>query len=243
MKTKLAWLLAITLGLATAASSYTEARSGELFYKLDVSSAGYTYYALRGRGGDFWGDPVPVNVLVKTSGSSTTISAVTASTNPFAGLAVGDVLYLNAPDGAGTPQTKRVIATYSSADSVVVDTAVTIPAAGTTFGYKRRTGGTADTDGWFTVSGYASVTTILGAATVNATSIDMALECRIGASPPTRVCSTSGTTVCANTVSATAAGAFPFALWSGAFTACRVGTKVTGDAGAQSISGYAAMVR
>lgn len=240
---KLVCLLAAALAIASSAMSYNENRSVDLFYKLDVSSAGYTYYVMRGRGGDPYGEPVQVTVPIKTTGSSTTIAAVTASTNPFAGLAVGDVIYITEPGGAGPLQSKRVIVTYTNADTIVVDAAITIPATGTTFGYKKRTGGTADTDGWFTVSGYASLTSVLDAVTVNAASIEMSLECRIGTSSPTRICSSPGTTVCSSTVQATAAGAFPFAVWSGAFSACRVGTKVTGDAGAQSVSGYAAMVR
>jgi hypothetical protein len=75
-----------------------------------------------------------VPVRVTTSGAaSTTLAAVTASSEPFANVAVGDLIILQ----FGGKSYERKVTARASADSITLSSAVTIPAAGQPFRYKK----------------------------------------------------------------------------------------------------------
>jgi len=92
---------------------------------------------------------------VTTAGSSsTTISGVTATDAPFNLVSVGDTLLLT----VGGRVYERYVVTRNDADSVVVDSAVTIPAAGINFKYKKLFFSTNPADDMsFGVAGYKSL--------------------------------------------------------------------------------------
>lgn len=163
MTTKYGRMLLCLLMVAFSAtpvhvSAQGPAQDGPLLLHYDVDSSTLTYCRSEGNQGNPLGGPVRVNVPIKTVGASTTITGFAASTSPFRGLAAGDVLIINVPTATDADATaERVIVTWTSADSVDVDSAVTLTgAAGHLFGYYKTRCGTASTDGWINTPPSAS---------------------------------------------------------------------------------------
>lgn len=149
-RTIAALLLALLPAVAMAqSSSAPQVRKAILFSNYDLDATDPTYCVFTGVNGSPFGGALPGGAPVSTSGSSTTVAATTASTNPFANVAVGDILYVLSSGPQTTPVVRYVTA-RASADSITVDTAITLTAASFTF--KRRTCGTAATSGWVDVS-------------------------------------------------------------------------------------------
>lgn len=132
------------LGLAVPAAQAQTAKARTdipvfVGYPLDATSL--TYCAI--------GGPQTGSGRVKTSGSNTTVTAVSGLPDPFTNLVEGDKLMFGTPTGIVT----RIIVTASSATSVVVDAAVNLGSTGVAFSYQTygATCGTAATSGWFSV--------------------------------------------------------------------------------------------
>lgn len=215
-------------------------RSTVLRLRYDVTSTSYVYGAFLGANGSTFGAPISPsgNNRCKTSGSSTTVTEETASTDPFAPVSVGDILQVTIP--ATGVRTSVVVTAKASAASITVEPAVDLT-AGSAFTYLRTSVGTGDTLGWIPVSGDGEKSFSWTIATINATSIQATIQCvdsYIGAPyvtiyPPV----TSETDTCF-TGSFTAVKTCKF-FFVDPYAACRLGFKVTGDAGAQSITaGY-----
>ena len=91
--------IALLLLALVACAPFARAQAGggtvditlQALYDLDSTS--YTYCRTTGQGGQVLSSGTPENILVTTSGSSTTVAAVTASSAPFARVAVGDFIY------------------------------------------------------------------------------------------------------------------------------------------------------
>lgn len=115
-----------------------------LYYQFDLASTSYVYnrYGRRSRG---WGG-------IKTSGSSTTITSVSGlSTPPFNDLAVGDLLdirYSATPGTVVATNSIRRVATWTDADTIVANSAITLTAGTAAWDFRKKLGGTAATDGW-----------------------------------------------------------------------------------------------
>jgi hypothetical protein len=118
--------------------------SGNVLLRYDLDATTTTYCVMSGMGGAVLAPPVSGMARIKTSGASTTVVAETASTYPFADLAVGDIIIA---DG-----NVRLIMTWTDADTIVVDSNVTL--AGNTFAYYKVHCGTAATSGWFSVANF-----------------------------------------------------------------------------------------
>ena len=124
----------------------------------------------------------PIFTKISTSGSSTTVSAVTATSAPFNLVSVGDLIQFNltSPGAAGSAvTTTRRVTAKASADSITVDTAVNIPTAGVTFTYLKFTSGA--NAGWVALGDNAQafeVYTQLDQLNVGANSIGFKLEGR-----------------------------------------------------------------
>jgi hypothetical protein len=143
-------LLALLPMLAAAQStSAPNVRKAILASKYDLDSTSYIYCMFTGVNASPWGGALPGGAPVSTSGSSTTVAATTASTGPFTDVAVGDILYILS-SGPQTAPVVRYVTARASADSITVDTAITLTAA--TFTFKRRSCGTAASSGWVDVS-------------------------------------------------------------------------------------------
>lgn len=166
--------------------------SATLADEHDAASDGYTYVAfadlntnsgvqpLRGA----LGAGTVRNIRVKTIASSTTITAVTALTGPFDGLAAGDLLLFNAvtplTDLNTSGQREVVIASVTSDDEVVVSAAInlSVPTTGYTFRFKKKLTDTGADEMFFDVSQFSWFNIQADVEAINATSLDFVLECR-----------------------------------------------------------------
>lgn len=118
-----------------------------LYYQYDLDST----TAISGS----YSPKSPIQTRITTSGSSTTVTALTATTAPFNLIAVNDLIIVNLQGstvGSSTVTTRRVTA-KASADSITVDTAINIPATGRTFEYQKFTAATGATSGWVPLEG------------------------------------------------------------------------------------------
>ena len=196
-------LLAFLL-LATLAEAQ-QIRSANFTYLYDIDATAITYCRLEGIDGNPFASARPGPANIKTTGSSATTAAVTASTNPFANVAVGDVIEAVTTDGV---RNLRVVIAKASADSITVNSAwnlgTSIP-----FGYRATVCGTAATSGWIDVSNYTNRSIVFSLVQVVATGgIDVRVECMdpgIG-SQPVQVFPTCTTGSCATVQNYTTAG-------------------------------------
>lgn len=116
-----------------------------------------------------------------TSGSSTTVTAVTAGREPFRGLTVGSELSVNRD---GTRDVRYLAAIDAGLDQATLDTAANWEAGpggstGRTFHYRLFQAGQAVTDGWVGVREFDSVTILYELVSFNATDVTLYVEGRI----------------------------------------------------------------
>lgn len=241
------WILALAaLALPTVVLAQTpDVKRADFAIRYDVDSATKTYCVLNGANGSPFGSPTRVAIPVETSGSSTTITAVTASTDPFAGdLGVGDVVLFSV-SGATLA---RTVVTNADDDTITVDQAIDLSAgAGYTFSYMDLACGTAATSGWVNVRGFPEVQMTVSYLQGDLDTLDVAFECRDD-SPDHNVVqvypgpgSSCGfgalsTNVCQFATPATLPAASISTYFVGTFQDCRVALKYgstdTSDAGA-----------
>lgn len=146
-------LLLLLLFLPLFASA-SEQRVGTYAYKYDLDSTSVIYCALWGQQGtamSFGGGGIPGLVPILTSGSSTSVAAVTAGTNPFTNVGVGDVIIVRRETAVDVVY----VTARADADNITVDTAVNWQnsGAGRAFSWLDLRCGTAATDGWIDVAG------------------------------------------------------------------------------------------
>jgi hypothetical protein len=196
----------------------------------DLTSTSYTYPLL--------GNPLSGSANVKTSGSSTTVTA--ASGTPFADVAVGAELTIQTDV---TTRVVRAVTAKASDTSITVDTAANLSGNGSTgypFSYRPLSDGTGLTQGWIKVSQYSEKNYVFEVNTINATNITVRVECKSSgdmASPIQIYPATGGTGQCGTGVVTTAGITGRCAVVSyEPWDQCRVGFILTGDTGAQSIT-------
>ena len=154
---------------ADVTSVTTGTLTGEGGAGVDFMTLGYTSNSVNGwavygarrqngpigeRGVDVHGT-YEVAKKVTTSGSlSTTVAGVTDADDPYEVVAVGDLLIFQI---SGTMYERKVTA-RASADSITVNSAISIPAAGVTFKYKKQFFSTNPADDLsFSVAGYKTL--------------------------------------------------------------------------------------
>lgn len=150
-------------------------------YRKDYDSTTLTFCKLVGQNSNPRGGTIAGTARIKTTGSSTSVTAVTAGQLPFAALAVDDVIVVTRPGSNAVDW--RVIATKTDGDNITVDTAVNWD---TTTGFEFRwlddQCGTTDNDGWIDVQagGMAAknVTFMLEQVSGVTGGIDWDIECR-----------------------------------------------------------------
>lgn len=216
-------ILPVLLLLPTVAWADMPTKTATSVFVKDVTGTSYTYCKFTGNGGDPFGGPIPGVGRIETSGSSVTVTAETAADDPFDPITAGDLLVLTY---GGTTYTRRV-ATKTSADEITVDTALNT--TGAAWGWYKASCGTAATDGWLDASGMWAGTFVVDVATINATSVDYQVQCRVESSI-VQLQAASITT-------ATSAG-YTIPASQGVWRDCRLGLKLTADGGAQSVSAY-----
>lgn len=226
-------LLTILLLLCAIPAQAQGVRKALFVSDRDFDASDFTFCVTTGVNADPYGPPRQGTALIATSGSSTTVSAVTANTLPFALLGVGDIIHVTT--APGTTAMRRITA-KASGDSITVDTAITIPAAGLGFTWRQVTCGTAATSGWIDVSAYSDVTITFKINQMNAASVDLVVQCEnvnidsavTQVFPP----SPTGSGVC-ETGNFTAAMSTQCAvnISSNTFDRCRFGVDVNTDDG------------
>lgn len=230
MKARIA--LAVLLALALASSGRAGGDSSvSVVSKWDLASVGTIQYAI-------FGPRVDGTNYITTSGSSTTVTAVTGS--PFTPVLVGDELFVR--DGP-TDGLRRYVTAKASGVSITVDTAVDWSrAGGYFFSYRPLRAGTGDDAGWFGVTGVFDKTISFGLETINATGgIQVQIDCianGVGTKPVKVYPPISGTGQCGTglfTVAGiTARCDYPISAYTTG--RCRFGAKiVTADTGVQDI--------
>lgn len=237
MKKKiLACLLMLVMassGVVHAQLYHASQKSAILTYNYDLASTSFIYCTYWGKNNDPWGvaGGMAAQAPAKTTGSSTTIDAVTAGQSPFLLVAVGDLLVFR----SGTTTNLRRVTARASADQITVDTSIDLGTTGVFFEFYTQKCGTTASDGWMDVTLFSNLTFVRQISTFNATSIDSQVECRHNAIP--------AAAVIIDTKNATATGVYAVSIYQGAWDACRLGLKINTDTGAQSISVSAAYNR
>ena len=226
-------MAALSLAVPALAQSPTSARA-DFAVRYDVDSATKTYCVLNGSNGSPFGSATRISAKVETTGSSITITAVTALSAPFTNVSIGDVLYFTVSGATVT----RVVVSNADNDTVTVDTAIDLSAgAGFTFSYKEPVCGTAATFGWISVEGYSVAQMNVAYAQGDLDALDVSFECR-DRSPDGNIvqvypgaASACGfgalaTNVCRFATPATLpAASLSFKLETNAFADCRVALK------------------
>lgn len=192
-------------------------------YAKDLTDTSYSYCKLIGVASDPFGEPYPGRGTIKTSGSSTTVVENVTGANPFTDIAVGDVLQIRIP--ATNTVYKRYVTARASAASITVDTAIDL-SAGYAWSYMKQVCGATAADGWIPVSFFTTIGFEVNYVTKNATSLDHSFECRVGGDAPLIV----------EQASQTAVGGTAAVVTAGVWDECRIGLKLTTDAGVQSIN-------
>lgn len=216
-------VLAALLPLVSSAQGPSQAQ-GFVLWAWDLTETSYTYCVMGGQGGHPFATPLVNYAAIKTTGSSTSVTEAVAGTNPFTYLAVGDMLLVRRDPNYFD---RVVIVTRTDAANVVVSSAVDW-SAGYPFSWLDRTCGTAATNGWFPVGTFTTITAQTEWVTKNATSLEMQTECAMG----------EGSPVISETYSFTAAGNHAHTITAGVYDRCRVGLKLTTDAGVQLVNAH-----
>lgn len=212
---------------APAQAQLTASTSKALFYTRDVSAAAYEYCIMAGLGGGALARDIPVTRPIETSGSSTTTVASTASSKPFLGIDVGDEISV-ASEGSNDVRLYREVITNADDDTITVDTAWDLGTTGVNFFWRDLTCGTAVTNGIISTSGRETVTFDIQVITLAATSIDFIVEGRLQGA------GTGWTPL--TTAVYTAVGGGAIVVNRLGYQQLRLGVKVTGDVGTQSVT-------
>lgn len=225
----------MALGSQLPAQDTGAERIANFLYKYELDATTLTYCRLVGRNSDPFAGTIQGPARVKTTGSSTSVTENTTGQNPFANVAVGDLITVQRTPGGAVDT--RVVVTRTDAANITVEAAVDWT-GGFEFRYKTLQCGTTATDGWVDASGSNQITITYNIVQQNTTTgIDMRGECRgpgIGAQAvqvfPATGFQTDTTATIANQHSY---------LVSGRWSACRLGVKITstddgGDTGANA---------
>lgn len=165
---------------------------------------------------------------ITTSGASSATVTSVNSDAPFADVSIGDLLFFAVPAQVGAAervvQYVRYVSDKASSDSITIDSAVTVPAAGVGFTWWKFNAGTATSAGWFDVGNATGLTIQLNIGQISVTGgIDYSLEC--GISPWPGVLATPFTYDTVATDNLTATGTTTIAV-SEPYTVCRLGLKI-----------------
>lgn len=225
----------ITTGTMTAAAT----NEYFLLGYTGNSATGWRMYGIptTGPNGEHGVNPfgsIAVTLPITTAGvSSTTVTGVSVAT-AFTNVAAGDMLLLTVRDGLGNVgYYERIVVTRTSASEVVLDSAVTIPATGITFSYKKPYFSTDPLDQlWIPVEGWQTAAfTYSVDSNTDTGGVVALLECSpTTAGPGSWVTIDTLTTASAGTQVSTMTGLGPVDLTLAPFSYCRVGLSFgTGD--------------
>jgi hypothetical protein len=164
--------LFLALGLVGVSASADDTVARPILLKYDLDSATAIYCSIVSGA-----VPVQGTGRIKTTGSSATVNEFTASSGPFAPVAAGDVLAVQA---APSTTDLRFITAKASSAQLTVNPAVdwSASATGYSWSYYHQTCGTASTSGWFDVSGLEDAGITVEVQQMDATAVLFRIECR-----------------------------------------------------------------
>lgn len=191
------------------------------FRAYDIDDTSYTY----GRFGE-WTEASPSRI--ETSGSSTTVTAVSGT--PFELIGVGDEIRVE----ISGVQTRRVVTAKASSVSITVNSAINLDIdGGYKFEWRDFQVGTAATDGWIATGLASAVDVHLIVTTLVSDSITFSVECRgDGDATDSKQVFTDSYT------SATFPDNGAVVVVGEICSSVRVGVKVGTDAGTDAISAF-----
>lgn len=149
---------ALLFSLLAAESLTLDQQVANFMIRYDVDSTTVTYCRMEGVAQNPFGGPYTVPALVKTSGSSTSVTSNTAASGALTAVAARDVMIVRRPAGN---LDLVVITAKADNDNVTVDPAVDW-SAGFPYAFYKTVCGTTDNDGWV--------------STAASTRIDMTIE-------------------------------------------------------------------
>lgn len=165
--------LALLLALALPAAGQGNIAHFAIGY--DVNSDTRTYTVMNGVQNDPWREAFRVPIPIDTVGSSQSVSAVVALTNPFANVAIGDAIFVRRDN-----VTDMVwVETRADADNITVSSAVDW-SAGFPFEFLDLVAGTTDDDGWITVDKWTTLSMTVLYEAGDLTGLDVVWECKEG---------------------------------------------------------------
>jgi hypothetical protein len=148
-----------------------DCRAANFFLDYNLDSNTTIYGIVTGVNSNPFGGAIPGPARIKTSGSSTTVTSETVGDNAFAEVAVKDTIFIR--DSAGVVS-RRSVTARASADSITVDTAITLAASA--FTWLKTT--TSATLGWIDISGYTRRTISFQYDQGDLGSLSWRIECR-----------------------------------------------------------------
>jgi len=202
---------------------------GYVTWAEDTSATSLTYCSMQGINGDAFGKPILISIPIKTTGSSTSVTEVTASSFPFTNVSVGDMIIVKRADTIGTTD-KVAVTARADASNITVSSAVNW-SNGYSFSWLKKVCGTTAADGWIQLTGFNNIQSTVEWVTKAGTSIDYSLECSIGPGLP----------IVVNASSATAVGQWSTVVTAGIYDRCRLGLKISGDSGTNLVNAYLAI--
>jgi hypothetical protein len=226
-------LFALLVLLATPAWSQ-QRHQATMISGYNVASASYIYGAYADSNASIldvtsvFGPGSPKNLKVQNVAagvSSANVVASVANSAPFVGIVAGDLLLFN----INGVEYERTVTTWTNANTIVVDSAIQLGATGgVTFRYKKLYMGVETTDGWFNTGSFNDFDIQADVNTLAAASIDFVLECRDSKLAKANQIFTKNFSAVGSTAVAVSVRK----------ELCRIGWKVNGDAGDQSVAAY-----
>lgn len=228
-----------TIALALLALAVPAAAQDKGFYfsEHDLQSTSFICAAFTGKDGNPYGQIRQGQTFITTSGSSTTTTALAAGTQPFVGISVGSLIAVQTGPALADVLYRYVTAKASN-DSITVNSAWDLGAAGRAFYYYGYSQGTTVNDGWINIGALNLATIHFRIDTFNATSDDVKIECRhstFNSQPNIVFPPPAGAGASCLTGNFTAVGGCIVTV-EDAVDACRVCFKANTPGGAQSVS-------
>lgn len=207
-------------------------------YNYNVDATDLTYCKLTGQNDDPFGGSMSGPGLAATSGSSATVTDP-GNASSFDALSVGDVMEFRS--NITGVVSYRVVSAKASANSLTVDSAITLGATGVPWRWLKLVCGTTAADGWIGVEGASTVYLTSQFEQGDITGLVVRWECRAGGLGGEEVVvypgvasdcgyGTLATDRCswAAAAAGTYAARLTIAVDGGAYSQCRIGVAYTG---------------
>lgn len=223
----LAGLMALALIVPATPADAADVQFGHVAFVWDADSTSFTFPLLLGRDGTIFGGGNQGQAPISAA-NSTTVTATTALTAPFALVSVGDVIEIRVDN---TVYVRTVIARADADGITISGAAITVTAVPFQW-YKLAT---STSGGWFDVTGAESITFYVQPINiaVDAGGVDLRADCK-GGHPGAEAVQvypayTDGSGDTATNLSAEGFADYIRATITGDYASCRIGIQVDDD--------------